>query len=508
MSLNSYRFNNLPKFLAGTGVVAAIAIGQPSVVFAKSAPEINQIAERTAVQINNNQGSTGGTGVIIAKQGNTYTVLTANHVVCDAIPDRNPVICRDDVTYTIRTSTGKEYPLKRAQRLQKNNSDADLAVITFESDRAYPVATIGDSEQAVTGSQIYVFGYPASDGRSGAQRESEFSPGFVTSRPDSRPQGYSLRYNAVTQRGMSGGPVFDSEGRVVGIHGQGGKDGELESRDGTTVSIKSGWNAAIPINMFMAQKSQVGLSGSSLTVDNRPTEEKPAQIKNPSNARDYYALGSVRDEQGDSRGALEAYTQAVRRNPEKSEAFLAYFNQGNIRFQQGDYQGALEDYTAAIQKKPDAAIAYNNRAVARIKQGNYQGAVEDWTQASQRGAGDASLYYNRGVAYSRIGNQQAAITDYNKALQIDRKYALAYNSRGNILADTGDKVKALEDYNQAIKVNPGFADAYNNRAILRAASGDRTGAIEDLQKAAQLLMEQGKTAQYQQVMENLKRLQR
>ncbi|WP_407890541.1 tetratricopeptide repeat-containing serine protease family protein [Scytonema sp. NUACC26] len=221
-----------------------------------------------------------------------------------------------------------------------------------------------------------------------------------------------------------------------------------------------------------------------------------------------YALGSVRDEQGDSRGALEAYSQAVRRNPDKSEAFLAYFNQGNIRFQQGDYQGALEDYTAAIQKKPDAAIAYNNRAVTRIKQGDYQGAVLDWTQASQHGTGDASLYYNRGVAYSRIGNRQAAIADYNKALQIDRKYALAYNSRGNILADTGDRVKALEDYNQAIKVNPGFADAYNNRAILRAASGDRTGAIEDLQKAAQLLIDRGKTAQYQQVMENLKRLQR
>ncbi|MEI2579884.1 tetratricopeptide repeat-containing serine protease family protein [Scytonema sp. PRP1] len=508
MSVNSYRFNYLPKFLGGTAVVTAIVISQPVVVFAKSAPEINQIAEQTTVQINNNQGSTGGTGVIIAKQGNTYTVLTANHVVCDAIPDRNPIICRDDVTYTIRTNTGKEYPLKRAQRLQKNNNDPDLAVVTFESDRDYPIATIGDSKQAVTGSQIYVFGYPTSDGRSGAQRESEFSPGFVTSRPDSRPQGYTLRYNAVTQRGMSGGPVFDSEGRVVGIHGQGGKDGELESRNGTTVAIKSGWNAAIPINTFMAQKSQAGLSSLSLTVNNRPTDEKQAQINNPSNARDYYALGSVRYEQGDSRGAIEAYTQVLQRNPDKSEAFFAYFNQGNIRFQQGDYQGALEDYTAAIQKNPDAAIAYNNRAVARIRLADYQGAVEDWTQASQRGAKDASTYYNRGVAYSRLGNQQAAIADYTKALQIDRKYAPAYNSRGNVLADLGDKLKALEDYKQAIEVNPGFADAYNNRAILRAAQGDRTGAIEDLQKAAQLLMDRGKTAQYQQVMENLRRLQR
>jgi tetratricopeptide (TPR) repeat protein/V8-like Glu-specific endopeptidase len=507
MSINSYGFNYFPKLVGGTIAVAAIMISQPTIVFAKSAPEIDQIAQQTTVQINNNQGSLGGTGVIIAKQGNTYTVLTANHVVCDAIPDRNPVVCRDDVSYSIRTNEGNSYPLKGVQRLHKNNTDPDLAVVTFVSERAYSVATIGDSEQAVTGSQIYVFGYPGSDGSSGAQRESEFSPGFVTSRPNNRSQGYTLRYNAVTQRGMSGGPVFDSEGRVVGIHGQGGKDGELESRDGTTVAIKSGWNAAIPINTFMAQKSHTGLNSLSLTVDNRPTSSKPAQINNPSNAKDYSVLGSVRDEQGDSRGAIEAYTQSIKRNPNKSEAFLAYFSQGNIRFQQGDYQGALEDYTASIQKNPNA-IAYNNRAIARVRLGDYKGAVEDWSQALQRGAKDASTYYNRGIAYSRLGNRQAAIVDFTNALQIDPNYALAYNSRANAQTEIGNPQKALEDYNQAIKVNPSFADAYNNRAILHAATGDRTKAIEDLQKAAQLLLDRGKTAQYQQVMENIKQLER
>jgi len=41
--------------------------------------EIAQIAFPTTVQINNVVG--GSSGVIIARTGNTYTVLTANHVV-------------------------------------------------------------------------------------------------------------------------------------------------------------------------------------------------------------------------------------------------------------------------------------------------------------------------------------------------------------------------------------------------------------------------------------------
>jgi len=52
------------------------------------------------------------------------------------------------------------------------------------------------------------------------KRDYEFSPGIVTGRPTKRPQGIHLRYNAVTVRGMSGSPVFDTNGRVV-IHGQG-----------------------------------------------------------------------------------------------------------------------------------------------------------------------------------------------------------------------------------------------------------------------------------------------
>lgn len=90
------RFDSLTSILAGTVTVAAIVVFATAPVFAKTPQEVAKFAESVTVQINaTNHG--GGAGFIIAKQGSTYTVLTANHVVANT---------RDN--YTIRTSTGKD----------------------------------------------------------------------------------------------------------------------------------------------------------------------------------------------------------------------------------------------------------------------------------------------------------------------------------------------------------------------------------------------------------------
>lgn len=69
-----------------------------------------------------------------------------------------------------------------------------------------------------------------------------------------RPQtgGYSLRYNAVTRGGMSGGPVFDQDGRVIGIRGQGDITGAVQTASGEVEVLKTGFNAAIPSQSFAA----------------------------------------------------------------------------------------------------------------------------------------------------------------------------------------------------------------------------------------------------------------
>ena len=262
------RFDALTIILTGAVTVAAV-VGQQYAACAKTAQEIAQLAILTTVEVNNTLGvSASGSGVIIAKQGNIYTVLTANHVVASLAQE-----------YSIRTHLEKNYRAIRIQRLPKNDRDIDLALVQFQSREQYPVAPMGESERAVVGSSIYVAGYPLPIAF-GSERKLEFTGGIVSSRLDRRSSGYGLRYQAVTRRGMSGGPVFDADGRVVGIHGQGDTVGTVRSQwNGQIEEIKTGLNSAIPIDAFTALLSQTKPSGfdilSNISISRASSQSQP-----------------------------------------------------------------------------------------------------------------------------------------------------------------------------------------------------------------------------------------
>lgn len=59
-------------------------------------------------------------------------------------------------------------------------------------------------------------------------------------------------YTNVTRAGMSGGPVFNDDGKVVGIHGLAeGREVVLPGYQGDRSVIKAGFNLGIPINTFV-----------------------------------------------------------------------------------------------------------------------------------------------------------------------------------------------------------------------------------------------------------------
>jgi serine protease Do len=262
------RFDALTIILTGAVTVAAV-VGQQYAACAKTAQEIAQLAILTTVEVNNTLGSSAsGSGVIIAKQGNIYTVLTTNHVVASLAQE-----------YSIRTHLEKNYRAIRIQRLPKNDRDIDLALVQFQSREQYPIAPMGESERAVVGSTIYVAGYPLPIAF-GSERKLEFTGGIVSSRLGGTSSGYGLRYQAVTRRGMSGGPVFDADGRVVGIHGQGDTVGTVRSQwNGQIEEIKTGLNSGIPIDAFTALLSQTKPSGfdilSNISISRASSQSQP-----------------------------------------------------------------------------------------------------------------------------------------------------------------------------------------------------------------------------------------
>lgn len=191
-----------------------------------------------------------GSGVIIARDGNRYYVLTVSHNFRQRDLDAGR-------SYGIRTSDGKVHVVKQPNdgrgcplnsvpspgnlirfgcysiALPTRVDGPDLAVVMFESDGNYPIASSGVNNLPNLGDVIYVSGWPdpekerdATTGRclgKSTRRQRRFTWGPVTGvvNPTSSENGYSIFYLDNTRPGMSGGPVFDNEGRVVGVHGRG-----------------------------------------------------------------------------------------------------------------------------------------------------------------------------------------------------------------------------------------------------------------------------------------------
>jgi len=79
---------------------------------------------------------------------------------------------------------------------------------------------------------------------------------------------------------MSGGPVFDADDRVVGIHAQGDTVGTIMSQwNGQIEEIKTGLNAAIPIDAFTALLSPTKPNGwdilSNISISRASSQSQP-----------------------------------------------------------------------------------------------------------------------------------------------------------------------------------------------------------------------------------------
>ncbi len=445
-----YRIMNFYDRLVPAVIGLSIALVQTQVAVALSAPEVSKIAKEITVQIESKKPKYG-CGVIIQRSGNTYTVLTAAHVV--DVADKYEIITPDEKHYPLNYSTVKQMP------------GVDLAVIQFTSTQNYAVAKIGNSDTSIVGTRAYVAGYPEP---TFAINESiyTFIPGIINANASKAlREGYGLVYSNETKKGMSGAPVMNELGELVGVNGREDKDPNSE---------KTGFYLGIPINTFVRLSAKVGVD---LGVSS------PALVTTEPKADDFLIQGRGKYEKGDFTGAIADYSAAIRLNPNYANA---YNNRGFIRFQLGDKQEAMSDYNQALQINPKLALAHYNRGSARAELGDKEGAIDDYNQALQIDPNLALAYNNRGLVRAELGDKQKAIEDYNQALQIDPNLALAYYNRGGVRAELGDKQGAIEDYNQSLRIDPNLAIAYNNRGLARAESGDKQKAMDDYNQALRI----------------------
>jgi tetratricopeptide (TPR) repeat protein len=430
-----------------------------TVAQAKTKVEIGRLAKSITLRIETVGSDNAGSGVILQKQDDVYTVITAAHVLEEG---------KDKLSFRLITPDGKVHQLLS---FKKAKSNLDLAVVKFRSSNSYSLAEIGTSVTLEYGSEIYVAGFPSAT-RTLDNGVFNFTRGEVTGKA-SKPNrsGYSLIYNSLTLPGMSGGPVFNDEGKLVGIHGQG--DRSADDR-------KTGFNSAIIIERFGTVAAELGAS---------PEVQIAAlPVASNLNAADYLLSGDEKEDKGDYPGALADYNQVLRIDPKYA---LAYNNRGYLKMQRlNDVNGALDDFNRSISINPTFATAYNNRGFLKEdKLNDFNGALADYGKSLQIDPTDAKVYNNRGLLKAeKMNDIKGALADYGRAIAADPKYFNAYINRGFLRSEKlNDQKGALADYNQVVAINPKYAVGYNLRAVLKADSfNDPQGALADYNQAIAL----------------------
>ncbi len=168
-----------------------------------------------------------GSGFVVGSDG---TILTNAHVV------------RDAKEVNVKLSDRREF---RAKVLGSDPA-TDVAVLKIDAGKLSPVA-IGDPQQVQVGDYVLAIGAPFGFEQTATQ-------GIVSAKGRSLPGDSFVPFiqtDAAVNPGNSGGPLFDANGRVIGINAQ------IYSQNGGF----QGLAFAIPIDVALRVKEQIVSTG-------------------------------------------------------------------------------------------------------------------------------------------------------------------------------------------------------------------------------------------------------
>jgi S1-C subfamily serine protease len=445
---------------------------------AESPAKVKQIAQDITVRVT--AANNGGSGVLIAKKGNSYLVLTNAHVT------------RRSTQFEIQAPDGQKYT---ATAIDGGfDRKYDLALLEFTTPKQYQLANLANpgilkpndrniysagfpfdskdlriSPGAITqlsdipfdnGTQI---GYEIAKGEKGVRQGMSGGPIFDTSgvflgintigaapilpnytyNDGSKPLAKlaaKYRNTSISYGGMSGGAVFDTEGKVIGIHGQAETTEKAE--------ILLGNSQGISIKTFIGIADKLKVKPQLLKIANN----KPAQLNVTNRQTIITAMENLTPPQPEDDG----------------ERWLAY---GNQLFRTLQYDRSVTAFDTAIAKGKDLTGNYG-KALSLIQARKHDLAEIAIARAiaAVPASKRANYYYfwrNQSFNFRESAKYEDALKAINIAIKLEPNDSLLSNEKATILSKSKKYLEAIAIYTDLIRTKP-EAYAYYSLPARRA----------------------------------------
>ena len=473
--------------------------------------QIDDIADCITVRIAIADTPSYGSGVIIARNENTYYVATAGYMFPENSNNSYQIITPDEESHELDLKT-----------VEKSNA-YDVAIFSFTSEKNYDVATIGNYTVAANDDQIvFVSGFPHNQsskriitgGKAIQKDRASFSVKDAYSLIDN---GEGLVYTNLSYRGMGGGAVLDSEGRLVGI-GTGSENEIYVDESGNIDDYSLGYSLGVSVrDVIPFLEGETKLKTEWLQTNNDPAveisdrslndiEAQLLTVEQPEDNADlvtWMNYGNQLWRYGRYSGAVAAFERVIAIAPDFDRA---YYAMGLAYWKLQDYQQVVTALQQATQINPNTYFYWRYLGLSYAELERFDEAISAFQRAMALNDRDFVLYVSYGDVLKAAERYEEALASYNEALELNLQHPWIYNNRGLVYSDLEQWSNALADYNRALDLNPQFADAYYRRGHTHYKLDDISQTKKDWQQAIVLYEQQKQPEQAKNIRELLKEL--
>lgn len=398
----------------------------------------------------------------------------------------------------------------------------DLAVLKINDDSFTTLGYVPYTFKtglAEVGESVFTLGYPMSEILG---EEIKLTNGVISSKTGIKGDLSTYQISVPIQPGNSGGPLFDSNGNLIGITSS-GISRKLNITENVNYAIKNGYL----ISMLESLTEKISLpnnnllKGKSLHEQVKIAKDFVYQIivnenyfKDLNNTIDYVYLGQEALNRGDVYSAIKHFQTFREMYPEK---FAFIYDFLGICYEGVDDDIALKYYFKSIEidSSPKECTAY--LGIGRIfnRKNNSIKAISFIQKGININPDHDELYCEMGYAYLKIAMDNNNINYFNKATEFLQKaidinpnyekaqklLCNAYMSLAtlyflledeNIYSIISNCNKTIDYFQLILSYCPTLIDyeliaiAYKTRGIAKIATGNKSEGISDLKTAAGL----------------------